>query len=98
MCRMKTNRYECFGQLLPCCLMLSHHSQVDYYRQRVEHAIGVIKKHAMFRQPYRGAHVLLHAMVRMTVHMTNIKLRQSDQDEEGIARYPGYNYGRHDRF
>jgi hypothetical protein len=52
----------------------------------VERAIGAIKKHAMFRQPYRGAHVLLHAMVRMTVHMTNIKLRQSDQPRRGRNR------------
>ena len=32
----------------------------------MEHIIGVIKKHAMFRQEFRGAHFLLNALVRLT--------------------------------
>ena len=32
------------------------------------------------------------------VHMTNVKVRKPHLDESGIPRYPGFNYGRHNRF
>ena len=77
---------------------LVRYSEVNYWRQRVEHIMGVIKKHAVFRQNYRGSHFFLQAMVQLTVHMTSCSLRKSWIDEEGKCRYPGFNYGAHDQY
>ena len=73
-------------------------NQVNFWRQRVEHIMGVIKKHGAFRQNFRGCHFLLHAIVKLTVNMTNCSLRKSWISEEGKARYAGFNYGAHNRF
>ena len=52
-------------------------SKFNYWRVRVEHIIGMIKKHDMFCGVYRGTYALLKACLDITVHVTNIKIRFS---------------------
>ena len=49
----------------------------NYWRVRVEHIIGDVKNHDMFVVPFRGSYALLQCCVRMTVHLTNIKLKMA---------------------
>ena len=70
---------------------------VNYYRQRVEHIIGLVKKHGAFRQPFRGNHVLLRGMVDLTMQMANCAIKQGWEATPKM-RYPGHDFGAHDRY
>ena len=70
-------------------------SWVNYYRQRVEHIMAVLKKHCAFRQPFRGSHVLLRAMVDVTMQMSNCAI-MNGWDVAPAMRYPGHDFGPHD--
>ena len=72
-------------------------NEVNDARQRVEMINAAVKEHAMFRQAFRGSHVLLRACVDLTIHMTNCKLRRTWESKDGIFRYKGFNYGPHNR-
>ena len=72
-------------------------SRVNHFRQRVEHIMGVIKKHNAFRLAWMGGHDLLEVALDLTVQMTNVALRKNWVCEFGVPRYAGFRYGRHNR-
>ena len=67
---------------------------VNYYRQRVEHIMAVVKKHAAFRQDFRGSHILLRAMVDLPVQMSNCAIKRGWEPVPAM-RYPGHDFGPH---
>ena len=67
---------------------------VNYYRQRVEHIMAVVKKHAAFRQDFRGSHILLRAMVDLTAQMSNCAIKRGWEPVPAM-RYPGHDFGPH---
>ena len=49
----------------------------NYFRLRVEHVIGMIKKHSMFDGVYRGSYPLLKAAIDLTIQLTNMKIKMA---------------------
>ena len=49
----------------------------NYFRLRVEHIIGMIKKHTMFDGVYRGSYPLLKAAIDLTIQLTNMKIKMA---------------------
>lgn len=49
----------------------------NYWRLRVEHIIGEIKRHDMFDGVFRGSYVTLKSAIDLTVNMTQIKIKLS---------------------
>ena len=59
--------------------------------------MGVVKNHRAFTQPWVGDHEVLEAVVDLTVHMTACGLKKKWLDPDGVPRYRGFRYGRHNR-
>ena len=55
--------------------MVQVNAEFNYWRLRVEHIIGDVKKHDALNGIYRGEYALLQCIVDLTVHMTNVKLK-----------------------
>ena len=50
-------------------------AQFNYWRLRVEHIIGVVKRHSALDGTFRGSYAFLQCITDLTVHLTNIKLK-----------------------
>lgn len=57
----------------------------NYWRGRVEHIIGEVKNHDMLSGVFRGSFVLLHAATRLTVHLTNVKIKLNPPRYETVG-------------
>ena len=55
--------------------MVEFNAKFNYWRLRVEHITGVVKRHAVLEGVFRGSYALLQCVVDLTVHLTNIKLK-----------------------
>ena len=65
-------------------------SYVNHYRQRVEHVMHTIKDHAMWSgKNLKCSYAMLYWCMRLTVHLTNIKIKHGWADE-AYHKYPGF--------
>ena len=65
-------------------------AHLNHYRQRVEHVMKVIKSHSMWSGKKLGcSYAMLYWCMRLTVHLTNIKIKHGWEDE-AFHKYPGY--------
>ena len=55
--------------------MVEFNAEFNYWRLRVEHIIGVVKRHDALDGVFRGSYALLQCIVDLTVHLTNVKLK-----------------------
>ena len=63
---------------------------ISHDRQRIEHIVGLINRHVLFRLSWSGCHLLLARAMHVTCHMTNIKIRLMAVNataQNGFARY-----------
>ena len=63
---------------------------INHYRQRVEHVMHTIKDHAMWNgQHLRCSYAMLDSCMRLTVQLTNMKIKHAWEDE-AYHKYQGY--------
>lgn len=60
----------------------------NYWRLRVEHIIGEVKNHSIFDHVFRGSVGLLEAALKLTIHMTNVKLKMALPRYETCGPWP----------
>ena len=65
--------------------MVQFNAEFNYWRLRVEHIIGVVKRHDALDGVWRGSYALLQCVVDLTVHLTNIKLKLSLPRYENVG-------------
>jgi len=71
----------CPGVLSPYRKPLSTHNEatfnavLSFYRSRVEHVIGYLKRHAMFSTPFRGNIGVLSKSMKLAAHTSNVRLK-----------------------
>lgn len=72
--------------------MVAVNTWINHYRQRVEHTMHSIKAHNMWQRPFRGSIEMLHACIRLTMHMTAAKIKHAWKSE-AYHKYEGFNSG-----
>ena len=66
---------------------------INFYRQYIEHAMADIKGHAMWRQQHtRNSLPMLQACMKLTVHLTNVRIKKPWQAVPD-RKYPGFHHG-----
>ena len=63
---------------------------ISHDRQRIEHVIGMINRHQLFRRPWAGGVLALVNAMHVTCHLTNIKTKMA-----GINATPQNGYSRY---
>ena len=65
-------------------------SYINHYRQRAEHVMHTIKDHAMWSgKKLKCSYAMIYWSMRLTVHLTNIKIKHGWADE-AYHKYPGF--------
>jgi hypothetical protein len=105
--------YErCYGVVCKLCadsntVLYPHeiyfNSLLNYWRQRVEHTMHLIKSHGMWRaEKARNSHICLHLAMKLTVHLTNMNIKLNAPYHTALGgedgprcRYEGFSQGPH---